>query len=156
VVRVASVGLVYSGALRQVEFSGGVRADTPDATVRAAQATAFLSRDRDRQTSGVPSLEGGLERLLASGPVDVTLPHTRASGEKLTYDAATRVFVLSGSGREPAKAVDAKGTTTAAAFRFSACDDTLEAMGQAPGVSSQRVETEAVANGAEKREKPGR
>jgi hypothetical protein len=104
----------------------------------------------------VPSLEGGLERLLASGPVDVTLPHTRASGEKLTYDAATRVFVLSGSGREPAKAVDAKGTTTAAAFRFSACDDTLEAMGQAPGVSSQRVETEAVANGAEKREKPGR
>ena len=156
VVRVASGGLVYSGVLRQVEFTGGVRADTPDATVRAAQATAFLSGERKNQSGTVPSLEGGLDRLVANGPVEVALPSTRASGEKLAYDAATRVFVLSGSGREPAKAVDARGTTTAAAFRFSACDDTLEAMGEAPGVSSQRVETDASASGAEKREKRGR
>lgn len=155
-VRVASGELVYSGVLRQVEFTGGVRADTPDATVRAREATAFLSGDRANQSSGVPSLQGGLDRLAANGSVDVALPGTRASGEKLAYDAATRVFVLSGSAREPAKAVDVRGTTTAAAFRFSACDDTLEAMGEAPGVSSQRVETDASPSGAEKREKRGR
>lgn len=155
-VRVASAGLVYSGVSRQVEFTGGVRADTPDATLRAAKATAFLSGDRGKASSGFSSFEGELERLVANGSVEIALPRTRASGDKLTYDAAGRIFMLSGIGQEPAKAMDARGTTTAAAFRFGACDDTLEAMGEAPGVSSQRVETEAAASGANKKEKPGR
>jgi hypothetical protein len=66
------------------------------------------------------------------------------------------MLVLSGSGREPAKAMDARGTTTAAAFRFNACDDTLDAVGEAPGTPTQRVDTDAAASGAKQREKLGR
>jgi lipopolysaccharide export system protein LptA len=156
VVRIASGALVYSGGMRQVEFTGGVRADTPDATVHAAEATAFLSGERQTQNSVVPTIEGGLDRIVASGPVDVARPGTRAWGAKLVYEAAMRTFLLSGSSREPAKATDVRGTTTAAAFRFNACDDTLDALGEAPGAPTQRVNTDAAASGAKKREKAER
>jgi lipopolysaccharide export system protein LptA len=156
VVRIASGGLVYSGLTHELEFTGGVRADTPDATVRAARATAFLSGERGAQSSAPASFKGGLNKIVANGAVGVARPGTHASGEKLVYDAATRIFVLSGSGGEPAKATDARGTTTAAAFRFNACDDTLDAMGEAPGATTQRVDTDAVASGAKQREKLGR
>jgi lipopolysaccharide export system protein LptA len=156
VVRIASGGLVYSGLTHELEFTDGVRADTPDATVRAARATAFLSGERGAQSSAPASFKGGLNKIVASGAVGVARPGTHASGEKLVYDAATRIFVLSGSGGEPAKATDARGTTTAAAFRFNACDDTLDAMGEAPGATTQRVDTDAVASGAKQREKLGR
>jgi hypothetical protein len=52
--------------------------------------------------------------------------------------------------------MDARGTTTAAAFRFNACDDTLDAVGEAPGTPTQRVDTDAAASGAKQREKLGR
>jgi lipopolysaccharide export system protein LptA len=156
VVRIASGGLVYSGLTHELEFTDGVRADTPDATVRAARATAFLSGERGAQSSAPASFKGALNKIVATGAVGVARPGTHASGEKLVYDAATRIFVLSGSGGEPAKATDARGTTTAAAFRFNACDDTLDAMGEAPGATTQRVDTDAVASGAKQREKLGR
>jgi hypothetical protein len=133
-----------------------VRADTPDATVRAAQATAFLKEDGTGNKSTLPSLEGGLSRMVATGQVELARAGTRASGNRLVYEGATRMFLLSGGEREPAKAMDARGTTTAAAFRFSGCDDTLEALGEAQGAPRQRVQTDAVASGAKKMEKAGR
>jgi lipopolysaccharide export system protein LptA len=156
VVRIASGELVYSGLTHQVEFTGGVRADTPDATVRAAQATAFLSSDVGGESGAGARLDGGLNRIVASGSVDLMRPGTRASGDRLVYDALTRIFVLSGSAREPAKATDVRGATTAAAFRFNACDDTLDALGAASGAPTQRVETDAAAGGVKQREKLGR
>jgi lipopolysaccharide export system protein LptA len=156
VVRIASGGLVYSGVLQQVEFTGGVRADTPDATVRAAQATAYLAEDRGAKKSSLPSFEGGLNRIAARGQVDLTRPGTHVSGDRLVYEAADRTFLLSGGDGEPAKTMDARGTTTAAAFRFNACDDTLEALGESPGAPTQRVKTDAVASSAGKRDKAGR
>jgi len=152
-VRIMSASLVYSGGLGQVEFAGGVRADTPTATVRAAQATAYLAQDGRSKSAGPVSLQGGLDRMVASGHVELTRMESRASGEQLVYEAAPRTFVLRGGPREPARAVDARGTSTAAAFRLNACDDTLEALGEAPGANSQRVETEAPAGSAGKREK---
>lgn len=156
VIRIASGGLVYSGSTHEVEFTEGVRADTPDATVRAARATAFLSGERGAQGSALSSFAGGLNKMVATGGVDVARPGTRVSGDKLVYEATNRMLVLSGSGREPAKATDARGTTTAAAFRFNACDDTLDAVGEAPGTPTQRVDTDAAASGAKQREKLGR
>jgi lipopolysaccharide export system protein LptA len=156
VVRIASGRLVYSGVTHQVEFTGGVRADTADASVRAAQAIAFLSGNRSGQSGPPQSLDGGLNTVVASGEVYLARRGTHASGEKLVYEAATRIFVLSGSGSEPAKATDARGTTTAAAFRFNTCDDTLDALGDAPGGATQRVDTDAVAGGVKQREKLGR
>ena len=44
-VRIASGGLIYSGDLRQAEFTGGVRAETVDGTIRASEATVYLQPD---------------------------------------------------------------------------------------------------------------
>ena len=155
VVKIVSGGLMYSGSLNQVQFTGGVRAETVDGIVRAVGATAYLMNVRGNK-SETASLEAGVERIIAEGEVGLTRPGTHVSGERLVYQAANRSFVLSGGRQQPAKAVDARGTSTAAAFRFSACDDTLEALGEAPGAATRKVETEASATGAGKKEKAGR
>jgi len=152
-VRISSGELVYSGALHQVEFTGGVRAEMTDETVQAAQATAFLGKQNGK-SAGPGLLEGGVERIVADGAVVLTRPGTRVSGEHLLYQAAERSFVLKG-GEQPARAVDARGSTTAASFHFSACDNTLQALGEEPGTRSRKVETESTATGA-KREKASR
>ena len=152
-VRISSGGLVYSGALHQVEFTDGVRAEMTDETVQAAQATAYLGKQSGK-SSGPGLMEGGVERIIAEGGVVLARPGTRVSGEHLLYQAAQRSFVLRG-GEQPARAVDARGSTTAAAFHFSACDNTLEALGEEPGTPSRKVETESTATSA-KREKASR
>jgi lipopolysaccharide export system protein LptA len=161
VVRIASGGLIYSGILMQAEFTGGFRADTVDATIRASQATAYLQKSAPAsgsaakasgpgasQTGGsaigaVPSLGGTLDRVVASGHVEVQQPGgLHASGEHLVYTEADEVAVLTGDGKTLPKAVDAQGnTTTGAALRFSSCGGggRVEALG-APG---QRVRTDA-------------
>jgi lipopolysaccharide export system protein LptA len=61
VVRIASGGLTYSGVSRQAEFTGGVRADTVDATIRASQATGYLQQrgSQPQATDAtIPSLAG--------------------------------------------------------------------------------------------------
>jgi len=124
-----------------------------DETVQAAQATAFLGKQNGK-SAGPGLLEGGVERIVADGAVVLTRPGTRVSGEHLLYQAAERSFVLKG-GEQPARAVDARGSTTAASFHFSACDNTLQALGEEPGTRSRKVETESTATGA-KREKASR
>jgi lipopolysaccharide export system protein LptA len=152
-VRILSDGLMYSGVSQQVAFSGGVRADTADVTIRAAQAIAYLVQDGRVRTTSAASIAGGLDRMVASGHVQLARAQEHVSGDQLVYEAAQRSFLLSGGPSEPAKAVDARGTSTAAAFRFTACDDTLEALGQASGVMEQRVETESSAGAVPRREK---
>ena len=44
VARIASGGLVYSGDLRRAAFSGGVRAEMADGTIRANEATVYLQQ----------------------------------------------------------------------------------------------------------------
>jgi lipopolysaccharide export system protein LptA len=156
VVRITSGGLVYAGGQHRVDFTGGVRAEAPNATIHAREATALLAGERQTQSRAIPTMDGGLKRIVAIGPVDLTRAGTRAFGDKLVYEAASQTFVLSGSGREPARAVDVRGKTAAAAFRFNGCDDTLEALGQAPDTERQRVDTDAVQSGAKKRENAGR
>jgi lipopolysaccharide export system protein LptA len=162
VVRIASGGLIYSGILGQADFTGGFRADTVDATIQASQATAYLEKKPSSegatgvgpaggqagggQTGAVPSLGGTLDRVVASGHVEVEQPGLHASGEHLIYTEADELAVLTGDGKTLAKAVDAQGnTTTAAELRFSSCDGggRVEALG-APG---QQVRTNAQVGG---------
>ena len=158
VVRIASGGLAYSGILEQADFTGGFRADTVDATIQASQATAYLEKKPSSegatgggtaggqagggQTGAVPSLGGTLQRVVASGHVEVRQPGLHASGEHLVYTEADELAVLTGEGKIPAKAVDAQGNATMAAeLRLSSCDGggRVEALG-APG---QQVRTDA-------------
>jgi len=147
-VRLASGGLVYSGILREAEFTGGVRADTVDATIRANQATAFLQAGRTAVAAesgalGMPSLAGNLERVVASGHVDIARPGLRGTGSRLVYTANDRAFLLTGDRDAPPKAVNAQGTTTAAALRFDSCENSVEALGAVPGEPAQGVRTES-------------
>jgi lipopolysaccharide export system protein LptA len=155
-VRIASAGLIFSGILRQAEFTGGVRADTDDATIRAAQATAFLEpkgASKAAAGDGTPSLTGKLERVVASGNVDVERPGLAATGERLTYNAGDRVFLLTGDGTTLPKAVGTQGTTTGAALRFDSCDDSVQALGAVPGAPVQRVRTDARVSSDQVKEK---
>jgi lipopolysaccharide export system protein LptA len=165
VVRIASGGLIYSGILRQADFTGGVRADTTDSTIRANQATAFLDRataaDQSAAKSDVaaaPSLAGNLDRVEASGHVEVNATGLQATGERLVYTAADRVSLLTGDKNAPPKAVDVQGTTTGAALRFrNSCEAgggvSVEALGEIPGEPAQRVRTDARVSNPRKKEK---
>ena len=96
--------------------------------------------------------------MVASGHVNVAKPGFRATGDRLVYTAGDRVFLLTGNNNEAAKAIDAQGTTTAAALRLQdSCDATggvsVEALGEVPGVRGQRVRTESRIINDRKREK---
>jgi len=165
VVRIASAGLIYSGILRQADFTGGVRADTADSTIRANQATAYLDHataaDQTAakgEAATAPSLAGNLDRVEASGHVEVNAPGLQATGERLLYTAADRVSLLTGDKNAPPKAVDAQGTTTGAALRFrNSCEDgggvSVEALGEVPGGPAQRVRTDSRVSSPHKKEK---
>jgi lipopolysaccharide export system protein LptA len=154
-VRIASGGLIYSGILRQAEFTGGVRADTQDGTIRANGATVYRkavpTHDGETAMNGaagsVPVLAGDLDRVVAAGHVQLDKPGIRGSGERLVYTASDRVFLLTGDAANPPKAVDGQGTTTGAALRFqSSCGGVgggrVEALGTVPGEAGQSVRTD--------------
>ena len=165
VIRIASGGLVFSGILNQADFTGGFRADTADGTIRASAGTAYLRPARTESpvpagssaaggvaagggAAAVPSLTGRLERVVATGHVDIQQPGVRATGERLVYTANDQVFLLTGDSKNPPQATDANGTTTAAALRFrNTCDASggvsVEALGEVPGEPAQRVHTES-------------
>jgi lipopolysaccharide export system protein LptA len=162
VVRIASGGLIYSDILRHANFTGGVRADTVDATIRASEATAYLqpagapeeaARSTSSGTVAVPSLSGDLERIVATGHVDIERPGLQATGERLVYTANDRVFLLTGDNNAPPKAVDAQGTTTGAALRFDSCENSVEALGAVAGAPPQRVRTDSRVSDDKKKQK---
>ena len=139
-VRIASGELVYSGVLRKAEFSGGVRAETADGTIRAHEATVYLVQQAQAggaagagaasvPADGVPSFAGEVERVVATGKVELDQPGTRATGERLVYAASDQTAVLTGDNNAAPKAVGAQGTTTGAALRFNFCDDSMEVLG---------------------------
>jgi lipopolysaccharide export system protein LptA len=136
VAHIASGGLVYSGDLRQAVFTGGVRAETVDGTVRAREATAYLQPAGTAQAAvtnaaavpadAVPPLAGKVERMVATGQVEIEQPGRRATGERLVYTASDGLFVLTGDDKAQPKMVDAaNGTITGAALRFHSGDDSV-------------------------------
>jgi lipopolysaccharide export system protein LptA len=145
VVRITSGRLVYSGTSRQADFTGGIRAETVDGTVRANEVVATLQQTAPGESTGkadVPSMTGRLERVVASGAVDIEQPGSQATGERLVYTESDQLYVLTGDNNAPPKAVEADGTTTTGAeLRFHAGDCSVEALGAAPGQPTQRVRT---------------
>jgi lipopolysaccharide export system protein LptA len=145
VVRITSGGLLYSGTTRQADFTGGVRAETADGTVRANEAAITLQQTAPGESAGkadVPSMAGRVERMVANGAVDIEQPGLQATGKRLVYTESDQLYVLTGDNNTPPKAVDPDGTTTTAAeLRFHAGDCSVEALGTAPGEPAQRVRT---------------
>ncbi len=159
VVRIASGQLIYSGDLRQAEFTDGVRAETLDGTIRAAQATVYLQPEAKGIAASPPSATSALtspqfavkvERMIATGQIQIDQPGLRATGGRLVYTAADSLFVLTGDGKSPPKLVDSEcGTITGAVLQFHTGDKSVvvsngkpEAMAAADG-QRMRAETPA-------------
>ena len=162
VIRVTSREMVYSDALRQAEFTGGVRVLDGDGDLRAQQATVFLQSVGSGARSGsgpragqrpvqsavsagpLPGMLGGeVDHIVATGQVVVTQPGRRATGERLVYTAGDQMFVLTGTKAVPPKVVDAQqGTATGASLRFHSGDDSVVVSGDGEGSSGQKPRTE--------------
>jgi lipopolysaccharide export system protein LptA len=146
-IRIASGGLMYSAILGEAEFTGGFRAETAGATIRANAGTVYLRDTKGAKDAaaaqavllGVPSLEGNVDRVAAIGQVVINRPGLRATGERLLYTAAEQNFLLTGDAKNPATARDERGSiTTGAALRFrpgcGATGDTVEVLSTVPGM----------------------
>jgi lipopolysaccharide export system protein LptA len=165
VARVASGGLVYSGTLDQADFTGGVRVESAEGTMLAREAIAYLQTPAatGSSTNAAPanakaggpagsdaadglSMSGRVQRVVATGSIQVEQPGRRATGERLVYTASDALYVLTGETGAPPKLVDSlRGTTvTGAALLFHAGDQSVEALSAAPGEkgTGQRVHTE--------------
>jgi lipopolysaccharide export system protein LptA len=138
---------MYSGILGEAEFTGGFRAETAGATIRANAGTVYLRDTKGAKDAaaaqavllGVPSLEGNVDRVAAIGQVVINRPGLRATGERLLYTAAEQNFLLTGDAKNPATARDERGSiTTGAALRFrpgcGATGDTVEVLSTVPGM----------------------
>jgi len=155
VARITSSSMVYSDVQRQAVFTGGVRVLDGDGELRSREATVFMSpasgagapkaeKAATTLATGVTSLTGGnVERIVATGQVEMTEPGRQATGERLVYTAADQMFVLTGTATAPPKVVDeAQGATTGAVLTFHSGDDNVEVSGRTGDTAAQRVHTE--------------
>ena len=151
VMRIASGELVYSVSNYQADFSGGVRAETVDGTIRSNQATVYLQPKAGPRA--VPaaaqsaSIAGSVERMVATGQVLIEQPNRHATGEWLQYTASDQLFVLTGDDRAEPKMVDAQqGTITGVAITFHSGDGSVVVLGTptrtAPAAPDHRESTE--------------
>ena len=159
VVRVVSRELTYSDAARQAEFTGGVQVESADGSMRGQQAVVYLQSPQkagaingQKANSGVAQaagqsgfMGGSVERVVATGDIEIQQPGRRAMGERVVYTASDGIFVMTGTAAAPPKIVDdTRGTITGTSLRFHAGDESVTiSNGVSNGVASkQRVRTE--------------
>jgi len=149
-VRILSREMVYTDAEREVEFKGSVQVNDQDGVMRSQVATVYLAGKDSSPTSrgeaardGAPGelgLGGRVDRMVASGTVELEQPGRKGSGDKLVYTAEDKTFVLTGTKAAPPKIVDERqGTVTGASLRFRSGDDSVEVLS---GDGAERVRTE--------------
>jgi lipopolysaccharide export system protein LptA len=163
VVRVASRELVYSDEARRADFTGGVLVESSDGTMKGEQAVVYLqgapvggktaAANGSGKAGAAGSVAGGkagaaggftggsVERVVATGHIDMVQPGRRATGEQLVYTASDGMFVLTGTAAVLPKVVDQQqGTVTGTSLRFHAGDENVVVSNG--GDAGQRVRTE--------------
>ncbi|HEV2644754.1 MAG TPA: hypothetical protein VGU46_00160 [Acidobacteriaceae bacterium] len=133
VTRIESGGLRYLGARGEAEFTSGIRAETDEGTIRANEGVAYLRAKGGgvsgnaagagaggSSNAGVAMLSGDLDRVIATGGVELDRVGLKATGTRLVYTASDGSAVLTGDAKTPPRAVEARGTTTGEALRFRA------------------------------------
>ena len=158
-IRVASREMRYDDTARRGNFSGGVVVEDADGTMRSQQAVVYLKAveskggageskggtDMNNRVSAAPGafMGGSVERMVASGRVDVVQPGRRASGEQVVYTAADGMFVMTGlPGLPPMMMDEARGAVTGASLRFHAGDNSVVVSNGPDSGTGQRVRSE--------------
>jgi lipopolysaccharide export system protein LptA len=157
VVRVASRELTYSDATRQADFTGGVQVESADGSMRGQDAVIYLqdaaANKAGKQVASVNAqkagqsgfMGGSVDRVVATGHIEIDQPGRRATGERVVYTASDGMFVMTGTAAAPPRIVDdTRGTVTGTSLRFHAGDESVMiSNGVSSGVESkQRVRTE--------------
>jgi lipopolysaccharide export system protein LptA len=166
VVRVASRELVYSDEARRADFTGGVLVESADGTMRGQQAVVYLqgapvagaakavatSGSGKTGAVGVAAVAtgksggfmgGNVERVVATGHIEMEQPGRRATGEQLVYTASDGMFVLTGTPAVLPKVVDQQqGIVTGSLLTFHAGDENVVVSNGGESGAGQRVRTE--------------
>jgi lipopolysaccharide export system protein LptA len=164
VVRVASRELVYSDETRKAEFTGGVEVESRDGSMRGQQVVVYLqpaqtgagkasslnSGKADGIKASPASVAGGggfmagsVERMVATGHIDMEQPGRRATGEQVVYTASDGMFVLTGTPTVLPKVMDdQRGTVTGTSLRFHSGDDNIVVSNGGENGAGERVRTE--------------
>jgi lipopolysaccharide export system protein LptA len=86
---------------------------------------------------------GSVERIVASGHIEMQQPGRHSSGEQLVYTASDGMFVLTGTTAALPKVVDdLQGTVTGTSLRFHAGDENVVVSNGGESGAGQRVHTE--------------
>jgi lipopolysaccharide export system protein LptA len=88
---------------------------------------------------------GNVERMVATGGIDIEQPGRRATGEQLVYTAVDGMFVLTGTAAAPPKMMDeTRGSSTGTSLRFHAGDtgDNSVVVSNDSGDAGRKVRTE--------------
>ena len=85
---------------------------------------------------------GSVERIVATGHIEMEQPGRRATGEQVVYTASDGMAVLTGTATVLPKVVDAQqGTVTGTSLRFHSGDDSVVVSNGGSG-DRQKVRTE--------------
>jgi len=134
VLRLTGGKMTYSGGQnveRSAVFDGGVTVLGVDGTVRARSATVYLTPAAGGSGSaGVTA--GSVERIVATGAVEMVSGERRGRGEKLVYTPSAAgakqsgEFELTGTKERPPVLMDpVRGSVTGASLRFNSADDSV-------------------------------
>ncbi len=155
VVRVVSRELTYSDATRQADFTGGVQVESADGHMRGQEAVVYLqappkagaggaqktNSNGAQKTSQSGFMGGSVERVVATGHIEIDQPGRRATGERVVYTASDGMFVMTGTAAAPPKIVDdTRGTVSGTSLRFHAGDESVVVSNGMD--NKQRVRTE--------------
>jgi lipopolysaccharide export system protein LptA len=148
VVRVISRELVYSDEARKADFTGGVQVDSADGSMRGQQAVVYLkaapangAKKPDGAAGGF--MGGSVERVVASGHIEMQQQGRRANGDKLVYTASDGMFVLTGTPTALPKVVDdQRGVVTGTSLQFHSGDENVVVSNEGESGAGQRVRTE--------------
>jgi lipopolysaccharide export system protein LptA len=156
---------VYSDEARKAEFTGGVEVESRDGRMRGQQVVVYLqaaqtaaggkaSSQNNAKADAVKTntasaaggggfMAGSVERMVASGHIDMEQPGRRATGEQLVYTASDGLFVLTGTPTVLPKVTDdQRGTVTGTSLRFHSGDDNVVVSNGGENGTGQRVRTE--------------
>ena len=110
------------------------------------ESTAATKASAKTTAAGQGAFMGGsVERMVASGGIEIVQPGRRVTGEQLVYTAAEGMSVITGRPGVLPKMTDvAQGVITGASLRFHAGDNSDSGLKWSPGcgVAGQRVRTD--------------
>ena len=164
VVRVESRELVYSDETRRADFTGGVEVESADGSMRGQRVVVYLKAVPSASPAAPPLaagatatgtkgqrgagatdgfMGGSVERVVASGHVEMKQPGRTATGEQVVYTAGDGMFVLTGTPAALPKVMDDQhGMIVGTSLRFHAGDEDVVVSNGGENGAGQRVRSE--------------